>query len=336
MHVFLVRSAFEYFFCESLIHQKNISSPIFIIRRNECAPFLFELAKKNYRVFDLRRYGNGHFPRMDVLRKALGLKKIISKLSDEDGRTISLYFTSYYKATNYCVEQCRRTFKYSSFYLIPISTNFLLPSRNQHKRKMIDIFEEWLVGVKYTPLSAQRGLHGCADFISKVYSFNMGAGMHVPKNKVEFIDFGAARASNTRVSHGVLLIGGTSCPLNQKIARWVAHNFPQKVFYRPHPRPKRKEKISTQEKIMAKENKFELLVDIGIPMEQFILENRFSYILGAFGTLLVFTHFACKNTETIFLFDRGNKKDVAWREFAMNVGLKIIDIDKNKSLESLI
>ncbi len=311
LHLFYLRSGFEYFFVRCLIDHLGLRNVLFLMHQPREGVDV--RAATEFRVISSR----GRFLPGWLGKKTSKLVFALSAfreagLADADIR----FYSPVYNETcvNALRELMRRYSRNVSYALIPDGAALLrdLP-RPSRKRRL-----RWLerfYGIEPADTRHTSGVH--SDFIDTIYHFP-ATGIEGPPEKIEIVPVPISRKEN---NGRVLVIGGLGGVTERFTRDAIEEAGSSPVLFRMHPRNR-----NGLEHIQALAPEWRELERLEGSLEEHLLEDPYRRVMGPFSTALMFNHLFVSGSESCFLIDEA-ARDPDWERTADACGIPVIRLD---------
>ena len=311
LHLFYIRSGFEYFFSTVLIEHLGLVDVVFIMAEpregieTRVAERFATMHTKNSLV--MRAFGKG-------AAKLLLVRRVFKEL-DLAGKRISLYSPVYIETfikglRNRMERECSEV----HYFLTPDGAALLrhLPRKKEDPYTLIRLFER-LYQIEAADVRHTSGAY--STFIEKVY--------HYPAKQIfadpEKVEIVPVPTSDKHHSNEVLVIGGLQGISKEFVDEALRISNGSTVRYRMHPRNR-----SGEEFILERGRGWQELSIEG-SLEEHLLERPYRLVVGPYSTALMFNHLFVSDSESRFVIDAENE-DVDWQETAEACGIPVIRI----------
>lgn len=313
LHLFYIRSGFEYFFSSILIEHLGLTGVVFVM--NEPREGIESRVAERFSTIQTK---DGLIAR--IFGKKAGKLAFVRRVCRElglAGRSVSLYSPVFNETfidglRDRMEQECTEV----KYYMIPDGAALLrrLPRKLESPYSLIRLIES-----RYRiEMADRRHTSGSySPFLERIY--------HYPAKKIfappEKIGIIPVPTSDQRHSHEVLVIGGLQGISEEFVAETARISAGGTVRYRMHPRNR-----SGEEFILARDEAWQ---ELSIPgaLEEHLLERPYRLVLGPYSTALMFNHLFVSDSESRFIIDAKNE-DADWQTAAEACGIPIIRVTR--------
>lgn len=317
LHVFYLRSGFEYFFVLQLIEQLALDRVLLLMHQPRES--IERRASRKFRVLYtkddvwLRRFGKKTSKLVFALRafREAGLR----------GQHVRFYSPVYNETCVYALRELMERFSASvSYAMIPDGAALLRHLPRPAKERRV----RWLERLYRAEAADERhssGVH--SRFLDTIYHYP-AEGIHGDPDKIEIVRV----PTSDRGDNGHVFVVGGLGGLTEPFVRGaleVAGDLP--VRFRMHPRNRTGFEI-----IRELAPHWEELASLEGSFEEHLLESPYRRVLGPYSTALMFNHLFVAASESCFLVDEAGE-DPDWRQAASACGIPIIDLEEPKAIQ---
>jgi hypothetical protein len=311
LHLFYIRSGFEYFFSTVLIDHLGLERVVFIM--NEPREDIETRVAERFPTIHTK---DGLVMRLFGKRAGkLAFVRRVFKELDLAGKRISLYSPVYNETfIDGLRDRMERQCKEVHYFLTPDGAALLrhLPRKKEDSYSLIKLIE-MRYRIETADLRHTSGAYSA--FIEKVY--------HYPAKQIfadpEKVEIVPVPTSDKHHSNEVLVIGGLQGISKEFVDEARRISDGSTVRYRMHPRNR-----SGEEFILEQGRDWQELSIEG-SLEEHLLEQPYRLVVGPYSTALMFNHLFVSDSESRFLIDADNE-DVDWQETAEACGIPVIRI----------
>lgn len=313
VHLFYIRSGFEYFFSLQLIEHLGLDDVLFVM--SDPREGIERRASQRYRVIHGRR---GRLTKL--LGKKIGKLLFARRVLREGaltGKRIALYSPVYNETCVFALRDgMERAGSEVHCFLIPDGAALLrhLP----RKEKPPGLLVRWLNRrYRAEPADRRHTSGSYSPFIEKVYHFPAKK-IHAEAAKIEIVPV----PTSDRGHNGEVLVVGALGGVTRAFVRAaveVAGGSP--VRFRMHPRNRDGLEFIREEAPGWKE-----LASLDGSLEEHMLAHPYRVVLGSYSTALMFNHLFVAASQSMFLID-AEGEDPDWRETAEACEIPIRDIE---------
>ena len=314
LHLFYIRSGFEYFFSTVLIEHLGLEDVVFIM--NE--------PREDIETRVVERFATIHTKDGLVMRtfgkkagKLAFVRRVFKEL-DLAGKKISLYSPVFNETfIDGLRDRMERQSTEVHCFLMPDGAALLrhLPRKKESPYALIRLIERrYRIG-----MADVRHTSGAySAFIEKVY--------HYPAKQIfadpEKVEIVPVPTSDKHHSNEVLVIGGLQGISKEFVDEALRISSGSTVRYRMHPRNR-----SGEEFILEQGRSWQELSIEG-SLEEHLLEQPYRLVIGPYSTALMFNHLFVSDSESRFLIDADNQ-DLDWQETAEACGIPVIQVARS-------
>jgi hypothetical protein len=308
LHLFYIRSGFEYFFSTVLIEHLGLKNVVFVL--SEPREGIEKRAAKDYSVI----YTKGGFVARTFGKKAGKLvfaRRVFKELSLA-GKRVALYSVGFNETfLDALRSRMDRKCAETRYVLIPDGAALLrhLPRKEENPYAFIKLVRK-LYGIE--PVDQRHTSGSYSNFIDKIY--------HYPAKKIyadaEKLEIVPVPTSDNRPSDEVLVIGGLQGISKEFVAEAQKISSGSIVRYRMHPRNR-----SGEEFILEQGPAWQELA-LDSALEEHLLEHPYRLLLGAYSTALMFNHLFISGSQSQFIIDAENE-DPDWQATAEACGIPV-------------
>jgi len=313
LHLFYIRSGFEFFFSMQLIEHLGLEDVLFVM--HEPREGIERRAAERHRIL---------VSRGDVWTRVFGKK--IGKLffarrvfqeAELADRRIRFYSPVYNETCVYALrDRMERSCREVRYFMIPDGAALLrhLPRKDKTPGLLIRGLH---ARYRARPADRRHSSGSYSEFIEKIYHFPAKK-VYADPSKVEFVPVPTSDLGNNGEVLVVGALGGVTRAF-VRAAMKVAGGFP--VRFRMHPRNR-----SGLEFIRADAPDWTQLDALNGSLEEHMLANPYRVVVGSYSTALMFNHLFVAASQSLFLIDP-ESEDLDWRATAEACEIPILDID---------
>jgi hypothetical protein len=308
LHLFYIRSGFEYFFSTVLIEHLGLKTVVFVL--SEPREGIEKRAAEDYSVI----YTKGGFVARTFGKKAGKLafaRRVFKELGLAEKR-VTLYSVAFNETfLDALRSRMDRKCAETRYVLIPDGAALLrhLPRKEENPYAFIKLVRK-LYGIEAVDHRHTSGSY--SNFIDKIY--------HYPAEKIyadaEKVEIVPVPTSDNRHSNEILIIGGLQGISKEFVAEAQRISDGSVVRYRMHPRNR-----SGEEFILEQCPDWQELALDGA-LEEHLLEHPYRQVLGAYSTSLMFNHLFVSDSQSQFIIDAENE-DPDWQATAEACGIPV-------------
>lgn len=308
LHLFYIRSGFEYFFSTVLIEHLGLKRVVFVL--SEPREGIEKRAAEDYSVI----YTKGGFVARTFGKKAgkLAFARRVFKELDLAGKRVALYSPAFNETfLDALRSRMDRKCAETRYVLLPDGAALLrhLPRKEENPYAFIKLIRK-LYGIE--PVDHRHTSGSYSDFIDKIY--------HYPAEKIyadaEKVEIVPVPTSDNRHSNEILIIGGLQGISKEFVDEARRISDGSVVRYRMHPRNR-----SGEEFILEQGPDWQELALDGA-LEEHLLEHPYRLVLGAYSTSLMFNHLFVSDSQSQFIIDAENE-DPDWQATAEACGIPV-------------
>lgn len=313
IHLFYIRSAFEYFFSTGLVDHLGLENVVFVM--NEPREGIeTRIADRFAKIYTKNGFWKRHFG--TKIGKLNFLRRIRKEL-DLSGKRVSLYSPVYNETLIFGLrDRLERTCLDVEYFMIPDGAALLrhLPRKPEKRGRLLRFIES---RYRVVPADRRHTSGSYSEFMKKVYHFP-AKNIQADPERIEIVP---VPTSDKRHNGEVLVIGALE-GMSRAFVR-AAHEQAGNatVRYRMHPRNRSGEDFIREEGFDWKE------LSIRGALEEHLLESPYRLMVGSYSTALMFNHLFVSDSESRFLIDEVSE-DEDWRVTAESCGIPVIAIGR--------
>jgi hypothetical protein len=317
LHLFYIRSGFEYFFSTALIEHLGLENVVFIM--NEPREGIETRVAKRFSAIHTKD---------GVLRRMFGKKagklafvRRVYKELELAGRRVSLYSPVYNETfIDGLRDRMERHCEEVRYFLIPDGAALLrhLPRKKESPFELIKLIE---MHYQIETANCRHTSGSYSNFIEKIYHYP-AKHLFADPEKIEIVP---VPTSDKHHSNEMLVIGGLQGISKEFVEAALRISEGSTVRFRMHPRNR-----SGVEFIHALGRDWEELSIEG-SLEEHLLERPYRLVIGPYSTALMFNHLFVSDSESQFLID-GDNEDADWQETAEACGIPVIRIAQSTEI----
>ena len=311
LHLFYIRSGFEYFFSTVLIEHLGLEDVVFVM--NE--------PREGIETRVAERFATIH-TKNSLVRRTFGKKAgklaFVRRVFNElelAGKRVSLYSPVFNETfIDGLRDRMERRCKEVHYFLTPDGAALLrhLPRKEEKPYALIRLTEK-RYRIEMADVRHTSGAYSA--FIEKVY--------HYPAKQIfadpERVEIVPVPTSDKHHSNEILVIGGLQGISKEFVDEALRISDGSTVRYRMHPRNRNGEEFILEQGRGWQE------LSIEGSLEEHLLERPYRLVIGPYSTALMFNHLFVSDSESRFLIDADNE-DLDWQETAEACGIPVIRI----------
>lgn len=308
LHLFYIRSGFEYFFSTVLIEHLGLQDVVFVL--SEPREGIEKRAAEDYSVIYTK---NGFIARVFGKKAGkLAFARRVFRELDLAGKRVALYSVGFNETFQDALRsRMERKCAETRYVLLPDGAALLrhLPRKEENPYAFIKLVRK-LYSIE--PVDPRHTSGSYSSFIDKIYHFPAEK-IYADPDKVEIVP---VPTSDNRHSNEILIIGGLQGISKEFVAEAQRISDGSVVRYRMHPRNR-----SGEEFILEQGPDWQEL-ELEGALEEHLLQHPYRLVLGAYSTALMFNHLFVTDSQSHFIIDAENE-DPDWQATAEACGIPV-------------